>query len=255
VAQSTSEDFAADVLAAVELLKGRQDIDPQHIGLLGHSEGGYVAPMVAIQSQDIAMLILLAGPTMRGDEVIYSQQEKIMQVEGFSEDEIQKALVTQHRYFEALLSGDGWEEVKEEIRENIVEQVEALPEAQKEALGDLDEYINTVHEQQITSLESPWYRFFLQYDPVPALEKLTIPVLALFGGLDVQVLAEENISLMEPALEMAGNKDFSIVTYPQANHLFQKAETGSTSEYATLAKEFIPGMLDEIIAWILARTE
>jgi pimeloyl-ACP methyl ester carboxylesterase len=255
VAQSTSADFAADVLAAVELLKGRQDIDPQHIGLLGHSEGGIVAPMTAVQSQDIAMAILLAGPAMRGDEVIYTQLERIMQVEGVSEEEIQENLDQQHAIFDALLSGEGWEEEKAKLRERIVEQVEALPEAQKEALGDLDEYVDTVYEQQIASLESPWYRFFLEYDPVPTLEELTIPVLALFGGLDVQVIAEENKLLMEQALERGGNEDATLVIYPEANHIFQQAVTGSTSEYGGLEKAFIPGLLDEVTAWILERIE
>lgn len=254
-AQSTSEDFAADVLAAVELLKGRQDIDPQYIGLLGHSEGGYVAPMAAIQSQDISMVILFAGPAMRGDEVIYTQVERIMQVGGSSKEQIQEALETQRRYFEALLSGEGWEEEKAKIRESIVEQVEALPEEQKEALGDLDEYVNIVYEQQIASLESPWYRFFLQYDPIPALEELTIPVLALFGGLDVQVIADENKLLMEQALERGENEDATLIIYPQANHLFQQAVTGSTAEYSELEKAFISGFLDDTTAWILERIE
>ncbi|MFO7529536.1 MAG: alpha/beta fold hydrolase [Marinobacter sp.] len=238
LSESTSAELAGDVSAAVDLLLTRPEIDPDNIGLLGHSEGGIIAPMVANQRDDIAMLILLAGTALPGEEIIYQQIELLSRAEGLSEEEIEEALETQRRYFEALLRDGDWEAIKEELREQITDQVNALPAAQKEAIGNLEDYIDTVYQQQVGTLESAWYLFFLTYDPATALEEITIPVLGIFGGLDLQVPYEMNAPAMEAALERAGNENVTILTYPEANHLFQEANTGSTSEYAYLDKEF-----------------
>ncbi|MCE5207582.1 MAG: alpha/beta hydrolase [Chloroflexi bacterium] len=247
---ATSSDFATDVLAWVDYLKIRQDINPKIIGLLGHSEGGMIAPMVAAQSDDIAFVVLMAGTAMTGEEIVYKQVEMISRASGATEAEIETSLKMQQRVFDGLIRGQDWEGAKAAIHQQIADQVNALPETQKQALGNLDQYIETAYQQQIDALESAWYRYFLEYDPVPVLEQTTVPVLALFGGLDMQVPADPNAELMEAALRKAGNMDVTIITYPKANHLFQEAETGSPEEYATLKQEFIPGFLDDLTRWI-----
>ena len=201
IVDSTSADFATDVLAWVEYLKTRPEIDPQSIGLLGHSEGGIIAPMAAAQSEDIAMLVLMAGTAMTGEDIIYTQVESIARASGASEEEIQDALEQQRNVFDGLLRGENWEETKANLRQQIADQVNALTASQKQAIGDLDQYIETVYKSQIESLESTWYKYFLAYDPVPVLEQTTIPVLALFGGLDMQVPADSNAERMEAALQ------------------------------------------------------
>jgi fermentation-respiration switch protein FrsA (DUF1100 family) len=110
-------------------------------------------------------------------------------------------------------------------------------------------------DAQIAALQSPWMQFFLAHDPATVLEKVTVPVLAVFGGLDLQVPAEENRAAIEKALERGGNKDGTVKLFPDANHLFQKAVTGSPTEYAALPPEFVPGFLDTIGDWILAHTQ
>ncbi len=251
---STSADLAGDVLAAVEWLKTRPEIDAQKIGLLGHSEGGIIAPLVATQSEDVAMLILLAGTAQTGEEIIYQQVERLSRAEGLTEEETSAAVETQRRYLTALISGEGWEEMKVEMRQEIADQLDTLTDAQKASLGNLEEYIDLVLAQQVDSMESVWYRFFITYDPIAALEQVTVPVLGIFGELDLQVPAETNVPLMEEALQRAGNGDVTITIYPLANHLFQEAITGSTSEYATLKKEFVPDLLEDMTTWILERT-
>jgi dienelactone hydrolase len=104
-------------------------------------------------------------------------------------------------------------------------------------------------------LSGPWFTFFLKYDPAPTLQKVDAPVLALFGGKDVQVAAESNAAGLEAGLKAGGNPDVTVKTFPEANHLFQAANTGSPNEYGTLAQEFVPGFLDAISEWILARVE
>ena len=250
-ASSTSEDFTSDVLAWVEYLKTRPDIDPKAIGLLGHSEGGLIAPMAASQSEDIAFIVLMGGPAQSGEEIIYKQVELIARASGVPEDQITEALAQQRRLFDGLIRGQDWEGAKEELRQQIVDQVNALPEAQKQTLGDLDQYAENAYQQQITSLESPWYRYFVEYDPMPVLEELTTtPVLALFGGLDLQVPADPNADMMKTALEGAGNLDVTVITYPKANHLFQTAITGNPSEYSTLEPVFTEDFLEDIARWL-----
>ncbi len=250
---STSADLAGDVGAWVAYLATRTEINSEMIGLLGHSEGGLIAPMVAAATDDVAMIILLAGTAVPGEEIIYKQIELIARADGAAEEEIQEGLKDQKKLFAALLSGEGWEEEKAMIRERIAEQVDALPAAQKSALGDLDKYIDTVLEQQVSALESAWYLYFLTYDPGPTLEQVTVPVFGIFGELDLQVPPDPNAQVMEDALARGGNEDVTITIYPSANHIFQEAKTGSVSEYAALRKEFIPGLLDDLTNWILAR--
>lgn len=255
ISESTTEDLAGDVQQAVNYLLSRPEIDPNAIGLLGHSEGGVIAPIVANRMEEVDLLILLAGTALPGEEIIYQQIEAINRAEGISEEDISAGLEQQRAYFDALLRDGDWEAAKAEMRQEISDQVYALPEETREALGDLEAYIDEVYGQQVASMESAWYRFFLAYDPVPALEQITIPVLGLFGGLDLQVLAEANAPVMEAALQRAGNTDATIVIYPDANHLFQKAITGSTTEYGMLEAAFVPGLLEDMTAWILERTE
>ena len=255
VAEATSEDLAGDVLAAVDYLKSRSEIDLDQIGLLGHSEGGYIAPMVAARSEDVSMIVLLSGPAMPGEEVIYDQLELISRAEGLSEEEISQSLEDQQAVFEALFAGgEVWENYKPEMRQRIADQLEALPDAQKEALGDLDAYAERVYQSQISQLESAWYQFFLTYDPAVDLEKVSVPVLAFYGGLDLQVPAEENKALLEKALARGGNTQVTTIVIPEANHLYQKAVTGSSSEYASLEFEFVPGFLDQLLAWVQEQT-
>jgi pimeloyl-ACP methyl ester carboxylesterase len=211
--------------------------------------------MVAARSEEVSMIVLLSGPAMPGEEVIYDQLELLSRAEGASEEEINQALEDQRAVFEALFAGgEVWEDHKLEFRQKIIEQLEALPETQKEALGDLDAYADVVFESQISQLESAWYGFFLTYDPAVDLEKVGVPVLAFYGGLDLQVPAEENKALLEEALARGGNTQVTTIVIPEANHLYQKAVTGSSSEYASLEFEFVPGFLEQLLSWVQEQT-
>ncbi|MEM5774204.1 MAG: prolyl oligopeptidase family serine peptidase, partial [Anaerolineaceae bacterium] len=190
------------------------------------------------------------GPAQTGEEIIYRQVELISRAGGATEEQITEGLAQQRRLFDGLIRGEDWEGAKEELRQQIVAQLQSLPDAQKQAIGDLEVYAETVYQQQIASLESEWYRYFLAYDPALVLEKTTTPVLALFGGLDLQVPADPNAEMMKTALERAGNMDVTVITYPEANHLFQKAVTGSPSEYAALKPQFVDGFLEDIAKWL-----
>ncbi|MBP1635409.1 MAG: hypothetical protein H6Q10_1983 [Acidobacteria bacterium] len=253
ISQSTSSDFADDALAQVGLLKGRKDIDPARIGLLGHSEGGIVAPMAANRSADVAFVVLLSAPGVSGEQVVLAQNELIGRASGAPEEQIARNAALQRKLFAALRSGEGMEEAAAEARPLMKEALQQLPEAQRKAMGDLDAAAAKAVDQQIAAMKSPWFRFFLSYDPAPALERLAVPALAIFGERDTQVPAESNRQAMEAAFKRGRHADHTVLVIPRANHLYQEAVTGGPGEYATLKKEFVPGFSDTIAKWILGK--
>jgi pimeloyl-ACP methyl ester carboxylesterase len=250
----TSETFAGDVSAAVQYLKGRSEINPKQIGLLGHSEGGIIAPMVAVKSPDVAFIILMSGPGLPGAQIIEEQARLINAASGMPAADVQAAADLEKRVIDVALAGQGWDAVRPDLLAAVKKGAEAMPEEQRKALGDLDVWAAKTVDAQIAGLQSPWMQFFLKHDPAQVLEQVKVPVLALFGGKDLQVPADQNKAAVEAALAKGGNKDVTVKVFPDANHLYQAAVTGSPTEYSTLPPEFVPGFTDAIGDWILAHT-
>ncbi len=228
---ATSQDFAGDALAAVEFLKARKDVDPAHIGLIGHSEGGMIAPMVAVESRDVAFIVLMAGPGVPGD-----------------------VLLPQQVYRGALAEGASEEKAAQEADEEAAELhiLESEPDPQK-ALAEMQARARSEEEKQqlaaqARSLTSAWFRFFVAYDPYPTLKKVTCPVLALSGSKDFQVPADLNLPFIRTAVEW--NPRSKVVEVPGVNHLFQDATTGAESEYVKIPETISPKVLETIGDWI-----
>lgn len=253
VNESTTEDFAGDVIAAVNYLKTRDEINAGKIGLLGHSEGGIVAPLASTKTSDIAFMVLVAGTGVRGIDVIKEQSKLIMQAENATEDEISGYIVMQNLIYETLNKDGNIKELEEQLEKNVSDSFEKMSAEEKKTIKDKDAYIKETVSSTIKIFSSKWMRYFLAYDPSYALEKVTCPVLMIFGGKDLQVPVSQNQKPMEDALKKAGNTDYTVKVFPNANHLFQNAVTGSPNEYPTLPKEFLPGFLDEISGWIVER--
>jgi pimeloyl-ACP methyl ester carboxylesterase len=246
VPNSTSENFAADVLAGIEFLKGRRGINPKQIGLIGHSEGGLVAPMVASQSNDVAFIVLLAGPGLPGEEILYAQGALILKANGASAEALAKQWATQEMMFTILKQEKDNAAAEKKIREGFDKQMTSANEAEKTQAKRL-------MDAQIGMVLSPWFRHFLTYDPRPALARVKCPVLALNGENDLQVPATENLREIEATLKAAGNKDVTVLRLPKLNHLFQTSETGSPGEYGKIEETFAPFALKTIGDWILKR--
>jgi len=253
VSESTTEDFSGDVIAAVQYLKTRDDINHSQIGLMGHSEGGIVAPLAASKSSDIAFIVLMAGTGVNGADIILEQTSAIMKADKSTDEEIENYHKMFNAVFDAVKNNKSLDEVKEQIRKEIIENFDEIPEKERKEITDKEKYAAETAEQTIAAFNNVWMRYFLFYDPAPALVKVKCPVLALFGEKDLQVIPNQNKKPVEDALKKSGNKDYKVIVIPKANHLFQEAVTGSPSEYATLKKEFTPVFLETVSGWILQR--
>jgi fermentation-respiration switch protein FrsA (DUF1100 family) len=243
---ATSEDFAKDVLAAVNFLRSRNEIDKSKIGLIGHSEGGMIAPLVAVQSADVSFIVMMAGLGIPGDSILYLQGELIQRAEGTSEEEIQKSVKLQREVFSIVINSNNEEKLDKELREKFNDEYEKMTEEEKSKLGDPEVYL----DMQIKTITSPWFKYFLRFDPVPVLEKVKCPVLAINGEKDLQVPPKENLSAIESALKKGGNDNFEVAMLPGLNHLFQTSQTGKISEYGTIEETISPIALQTMLEWI-----
>ncbi|MGD1048897.1 MAG: alpha/beta hydrolase [Candidatus Krumholzibacteriaceae bacterium] len=249
-ATATTVDFASDALAAVAFLTSRKDIDPERIGLCGHSEGAIIAPMVANQSKDVSFVILLAGPGMRGEELLYLQAARMSQAMGVDEKTIAKNEAIQRAMFAVLNSEKDDAVAGKKLREILTEAMAGMTADEKAKSGSSEATI----DMQVKRALTPWFRYFIAYDPVVELNRLHCPVLALWGEKDLQVPPKENMPLVEQALKKAGNNEAVLKVLPGLNHLFQTANTGSPSEYAQIEETFSPAALTIIGDWIAEKT-
>lgn len=253
VSESTSVELAEDAQQAFRYLMSRKDIRPDHIGLLGHSEGGIVAPIVATR-EPVAFLILMAGYGVPGVELSIEQQKALLKASGMSDTFIE-ASVNMNRALLTMISKDSVSEaeVRTYVYEETLKLLPLLPEAVQAQIPDKQAYANLATEQVIGQIRSRWIRYYVTYDPQPVLKKVKCPVLMLFGELDLQVTPAQNLEIMRQALVGSGNNAVSVATIPKANHLFQEATTGSPMEYSSLKKEFAPGFLSTIKSWLAER--
>jgi pimeloyl-ACP methyl ester carboxylesterase len=240
--QASYDDLTGDVLAGLAFLKGRAEIDPAKIGLFGHSEGGSLAPLVAQRAGagGVAFVLLMATPAVAGEEVLVLQNRLLFQQAGAPPEQVQ-AQIDYVRTLSRLLRAEDYDAAKQLSRDRIAQQSSALPEDQRPTAEQI--------EAQLPA--TPAYRAVLTYDPVPALRALQVPVLAFYGGKDLQVRSTQS----EPALRtlLAGNPDVTIRTFPELNHLMQPATTGSLSEYPTIETTISPEVLDLVTSWMRER--
>ena len=238
---STTAQLAGDVRAAVRFLRTRAVVDPRRIGLIGHSEGGLIAPIVASGPVSVAFVVLLAGPGVPGEQVLLAQGEAIVRANGGGEGGAALERRVQQQLF-ALARQDL-------DSASVVEGVRRIFRAEGLDSALAGEGIAS----SVAAVRSPWMRFFLDYDPAPALSRVRCPVLALNGGRDVQVLPGQNLPAIERALRSGGNRDVTIRELPGLNHLFQHCTSGSPAEYARIEETFAPEALDTLTAWLASR--
>lgn len=246
-ASATSLDFARDVLAGVNYLKTRKDVNPKQIGLIGHSEGGLIAPLVASESADVAFIVLMAGPALNGEEISYLQSELLLRASGISEEVVSQQRAILEELFGIVKNVKDVDQAIAEMKAVMLAPYAELSAEELAALGDIE----TPIMMQIAQFLSPWYQFFMTYDPLPTLKGVDCPVLAINGSKDLQVPAGPNLQLIEKTLKESGNQNFAVMELPGLNHLFQTAETGSPGEYMLIEETISPLALKTMGDWIL----
>lgn len=245
---ATTAAFADDAEAAVRYLQRTQGIASNRVGILGHSEGGLVGPMVAARNNAVAFLVLMAGPGLRGDSVAFMQMRLLAKLTGASGDLADRQIKNRRRLAEAIADARDSVDAVRRLAQAKSDMLQEFPETERAAAGQRV-------DQASVELLSPWMRYFLHYDPRTALRQVHVPVLAMGGALDVQVPAEPNLTEIDAALRTAGNRNYQIVQFPGLNHLFQTATTGSPTEYATIRETIAPAVLDTIASFVNRRFE
>jgi pimeloyl-ACP methyl ester carboxylesterase len=251
ITASTSEDFAGDALAGLAFLKERKEIDAKKIGLVGHSEGGIIAPIAAARSKDVAFIVLMAGTGLPGTQILEAQGQLILKASGASESTMKRQREAQKRLIEIIARVKDEKAAQSELDRALDEIFAAIPESEKKASGDFG---RVLLEAQVKAFNNAWFRSFLSFDPRSTLRMVQCPALALNGEKDLQVPARENLAEIDKALKAGGNLNVKTVELPGLNHLFQPCKTGSPSEYAAIETTIAPEALKTIGDWIIAQT-
>jgi pimeloyl-ACP methyl ester carboxylesterase len=233
---ATSADLADDVAAAVEALTRRQEVDAAQVGVIGHSEGGIIAPMVATQTDRVSFLVLLATPGLPGDAVLADQLERRIERRGANRRIQALQQGTQQRIFEILKQDADSAAMASQLRKVMIQS--------RGISGE-----QTI-EREIRRLMDPWLRFYVSHDPRTILRDVDVPVLALAGAKDQQIPPDTNQAAIAEALNADENPAVSVRTLDGLNHLFQTADTGAPSEYGRIEETFAPTALDVIGNWI-----
>jgi pimeloyl-ACP methyl ester carboxylesterase len=242
------EDFAEDALAGLHYLTSHPEVDAARVGLLGHSEGGFIAPVVASASAEVAFLITLAGPSVRGAEVLELQNKLLFEQAGATEAQVE-AQLAYLRELAALIEAGDTEAAKARTRARMEESFADLPEEERPTLQEQA----FLTEAQVASLEAGWFQDFLSFDPAPYLRTLTVPLLAIYGERDLQVPPEQSEGPLRELMREANNEDATIVVFDGLNHLMQPAQTGGIEEYGVIETTIAPEVLELLAGWLSER--
>lgn len=253
---ATTDDLAADALAGVRWLAAQPEVAASRIGLLGHSEGGVVAPIAAGRSPGspgspaVAFLVLLAAPGLPGDQIVMEQTEWLLRHAGVPPEVLARRLDLERRILDLVRGESDTTALRAKLRPLVQEGLDGAAPAERTALGD-----DAAHfvERSVRTLTSPAYVSFLRTDPRPFLRRVRVSVLALGGDRDFQVPAAANLQAIEAALRQAGDRDVTVRLLPGLNHLFQHATTGGMEEYGAITETLAPEALDIVTHWIVDR--
>ena len=234
--ENTTADFADDVLALVAYLQTRPEIDPRKVGLLGMSEGATVATMVDARSDGVEFVILVAAPVLPPRQVAHGQVVPGLKRQGRTQDEIAARIELWDRIYDAIEADEPVWELRQELRRELLADAEHAPAEWRQRIGDVEGHVDRIVSREFNIAMSKWGRFVLAYDPREDLLQMDSRVLVLYGSKDVQVHAEPNAGVLEAAFQEAGKTNYEIRIVEDANHIFQKAVTGTVAEYSELPR-------------------
>ncbi|QYJ67337.1 alpha/beta hydrolase family protein [Flavobacterium litorale] len=248
---ATTNDFATDVEAAFAYLQSLPSINKKKIGIIGHSEGGTIAPIVASKNEDVAFIVLMAGTAIPGDELMMLQNYLLGKTNGMPEEELTKLGVINRKIYDVIKEEEDQEALQEKLYTVFNTDMKPLFIANGVPEAQLIPYIN----MQLKELSSAWYVNFIRYDPTKALENTECPILAINGDKDLQVAAIPNLEAIKRAAAKSGNKKVTTKKLEGLNHLFQETTSGAPAEYGTITQTISPVALNEISSWIIKQVK
>jgi uncharacterized protein len=247
---ATSADLATDAESAHNFLKNNPNINHKVIGLMGHSEGGLIAPIVASTDPNVAFIVSLAGPGVTGQQIIIRQSQEIGRLSGESEKLIKESTETNKKLYAVLRK----EKDNKKAEVKILAIYRDILEKKKTSKAETEKAVSQL-KVTFGAASYTWMRYFIMTDPATFWKKVKCPVLALNGEKDLQVAANENLPAIEKALKSSGNKKVKTVDLKGLNHLFQHCKTGLPAEYGEIEETFSPEALKIITDWILGLQE
>lgn len=233
---ATTFDLADDAAAGIAMLRTRADIDKNRIGVIGHSEGGMIAPILTARDPHIAFAVLLAAPALRGDALLLKQIERMGRAAGAPEQAIQKDLALHRALFDVIVAEPDLDKARARL-------LEVGEQAKRDGLAPA-----AIVDRRVRQFSTPWTHAAVRHDPAPALQGTRQPVLALNGTLDTQVPADLNLPAIRAALP--ANPRTVVKEMPALNHGFQTAKTGASIEYYAIEETFAPDALTLVSDWI-----
>lgn len=250
----TSKDLAGDARAGIEYLKTRMEINQQQIGAIGHSEGGMIAAMIASQNKDIAFVVSMAGVAVTAIDTLLEQTALQLQANGASQETIAADRIVREKVLNIAIHEQNNSVAKKLLQDAVAEYWVALPDAQKSEAEKLAlTFTDKKAAGMIDMFNSPWYRFFLSYNPADTFKRIIVPVLAINGDRDWITLAK-GLQVIANALQQAGNTDYRTVEMSNLNHRLVTCTTGSLQEYMIAREAIAPAALQLISDWVVSRT-
>lgn len=245
--KGTTSDFADDAEAAVNYIQSRQDLKMLSIGLMGHSEGGVIAPIVASRNKLVSFICLLAGPGVPAYELLVQQQEDQMRLSGASVQDKDLMVSAMQKIFRTILDNSRLSpsELKLKLDTLVYRQTKSAPPRLLHGKS-VEEVVKLTSSRYL----SPWFKYYISIEPDDYLSKVKCPVLALNGTLDIQVESTTNLAAIKNGLQKAGNKNHQEIALPGLNHMFQRAQTGAISEYQQISETINPVALKIVSTWI-----
>jgi pimeloyl-ACP methyl ester carboxylesterase len=238
---ATSLDFAQDAEAAFNFLKSQPTINPKKTGIIGHSEGGMIAPMVAATNKEIGYVVLIAGPAVSIDELLIAQTTAIAKSNGASDDEIAPVVDFNNSFYQYVQNQTSVDSSLNNLEDFLAKNSPKNSDGETEPIDEMKKYL--------TPMLTPWFQYFISYNPQENLSKMKCPVLAIYGSLDLQVPSTLNINVLEPIFQKSKIKH-TIIELKNHNHIMQVASTGSVNEYVQIEQTFSPEALETISNWI-----
>jgi len=248
LAEVTTRDFAGDTRSAIDYLLKRSEIDHSKIGIIGHSEGGMIAFMLASSQNDIGFIISLAGPGVDGKSILLGQSDHIARLSGVNPMILEDNKIVMSNVYEIMIANESYQVWEEEVLKFASKFY-----SEKGSYNYSEEDIERGKNNLLASIPESsyaWMRYFVMFDPASLFGSIKCPVLALNGEKDCQVLPEQNISAIQNSLHKAGNTNTTTMILPGLNHLFQNCETGLPNEYGIIEETFDLKTLEKMSDWI-----